>query len=145
MMKRNADGIRGPHRGGRGRRTLTFEDLDGKRFGLYGVDGNCFRLRQAGGVPFTCEAVEDPNDGYRSCLEKLRLVPPEEAKKLVFFHAPVATVAARKSNTCDDHTTADAHDDMLEFVDDEGHVWLRVGTHHDGYYPCFVFSYSPRE
>lgn len=34
---------------------------------------------------------------------------------------------------------------VFEALEDDGHVWLRIGTDNtDDYYPSFVFFYQPR-
>lgn len=119
--------------------TVTFEDLVDTEVDLWGVDSNAFRVSEPGSQhTVTLEAMEDASDGYRSCLDRLRKVPPEEAGKLIFFGQPIARVTGRLSTS--------AHCDTLEFVDAKGHVWLELGTENvEDFYPCFVFRYSPAQ
>jgi hypothetical protein len=94
---------------------------------FYGVDSNCFKLNDT-----IYEAVEDPDDGYRSCMEELRVVA--EPDNLIFHSLPLANVLMQEED-----------EDIDLLVDaDTGHVWLRYGTDYsDSYYPCFVFEYTP--
>lgn len=80
-------------------------------------------------------AVEDPNDGYRSSMEKLFV--SDEPMKNVF---PACRVLARKKGRSDYH-----ENDTLEFIDTvTGKVVLEVGTdNHDDYYPNWVASFTP--
>ena len=113
---------------------VTFEGLVGEVFNFYGVDGNCFKLD---GNVF--EAIEDPDDGYRSFLDEVRLIPHEEceARGLVFFRSPIARVEVVESDVLDGHELIDRSD---------SHVWLVIGTdHYDQWYPQSVFHYTPKE
>ncbi len=111
-----------------------FDSIIGKTCSFYGVDGNRFRVG-IGRRRQTFEAIEDPDDGYRSSLDKIATV--DESPGGTFFRTSVATVVPRR-------------DDLVSFrgwslVDaTTGHVWLRVGTDDaDDYYPCFTVDYQP--
>lgn len=94
-----------------------------------GVCDTCFKLA---GIVF--EAVEDPNDGYRSYLETIQV---RSEANLTFSRIPFAKVQVK--NWSDGSFTGYA------LVDRGGHVWLKVGTDNtDDYYPCFTFSYDPK-
>jgi len=102
------------------------DHLHGKRFGFYGVDGNCFKLGRD-----VYEAIEDEDDGYRSYLNSIEKVDFDG----IFFKQPLGTIEVKMT------------DDWyyLEDVKD-GHIWLRVGTDDtDDYYPYFVFDYQPKK
>lgn len=105
-------------------------------FKFYGVDGNLFKLGKD-----VFEAVEDPSDGYRSCMEEVKgpIVVELMEKKPIFFKTYVDTVSIRPVD--------DGSFDGFELVstDGNGHVWLRFGTDScDDYYPCFTFTYTPK-
>ena len=103
-------------------------------FGLHGVDNNHFML-SVPGEKVIFEAVEDPDDGYRSCLECVKI--SDLPDKLIFFDQPITFVKFRISG--------DSSIDGFEFYDKDGWIWLRVGTdHQDAYYPVFTFEYSPQ-
>lgn len=95
-------------------------------FEFYGVNLNKFKL---GTIVF--EAIEDPNDGYRSYLESVEL----SSSPAIFSKRPLAIV------------TVKTYEDGFTLVDQKtNHVWLSVYTDAlDDYYPYFTFSYSPDE
>lgn len=108
-----------------------FEKLVGQEFAFYGVDGTAFKLGDK-----VWKATEDDSDGYRSYLSSLLVTDP---RGLIFFGSPIATVRV------EDTTQPDTGGFQLVDIAD-GHVWLRVGTdYHDDYYPCFMFTYTPRK
>ena len=128
---------------------MSWTDLIGKSFDLYGADAGFFRIGDADGVR-TFEAVEDESDGYRSCLGELREVTdPAELAKLVFFERPIAraTVAAATAASWghEDAGYLDGDMDGVDFIDEDGHCWLSVGTDNaDSYYPSYVFTWTPK-
>lgn len=106
-------------------------------FGFHGVDNNAFKLS----LPerdIIIEAIEDPDDGYKSLLECVVERPPIVGNNRVFFNVPIVFVKFR---------------DIEEYgfkgfvlYDRDDHVWLKVGTEdYDDYYPMFIFRYSPPE
>ena len=111
-------------------RRKIMDDLQGKKFGFYGVDNNCFKLGRK-----VYEAIENEDDGYRSFLESVEVVADEG----IFFDRPLGYVEVKCSgprNYFDGYLLVDVKD---------GHVWLRVGTDKcDDYYPYFVFDYQPK-
>ena len=116
--------------------TLTkLQDFVGKSFEFYGAHSNRFQL---GDVVY--EAVEDEQDGYRSCLQEVR----ESNDYSGFFDQPLAQVTGRVGDVANiKHRYEDK--DTIEFVDSIGHVWLEVGTIDvNDYYPCFCFNYCPK-
>ncbi len=101
-----------------------------KIYGFYGVDNNRFKLDKK-----AFEAVEDPDDGYRSCL---RDVVQVQLGNNIFFKRRLDDVAV--------WAVEDGYFEGFELVSvKDGHVWLRFGTDNIGdYYPGFVFDYYPR-
>lgn len=120
---------------------FVFNMLIDQVFDFYGVDNNCFCIGM-NGTRMVIEAVEDENDGYRSCLGCFRT---SEVSK-IFFRNPIARVKLTNYHRSgNEFGYGDV--DAWQLVDVEsGHVWLTVGTDHgDGYYPNFVFHYSVDE
>jgi len=96
-------------------------------------DCNMIRFRLDGKV-YT--AIEDPDDGYRSCLGSL-ILSPDAVMKNVF---PPIRVTARKK------AEGRYQNDTLEFIDAiTGKVVMEVGTDDtDDYYPSFVGYFLPQ-
>lgn len=97
---------------------------------FFGAHTNCFKI---GDLVF--EAVEDPDDGYRSMLDEVRLVETPFG----FFSQPL-----------DEIEVVSVEDSVFLGYElrstRDGHVWLRVGTDEiNSYYPMFIFEYRPRE
>lgn len=116
---------------------MTFEELAqlGKQLKFYGMDNNYFKLGDE-----IYQAIEDPDDGYRSYLSEIKPTTEEEAEQnLIFFQNAVDTV--KIVNVGDTSFTG------YEIVAvEDGHVWLRVGTdNNDDYYPSCCINYRPRE
>lgn len=116
-----------------------FLSMVGYVYEFYGVDNNTFCIG-INGKRCAFEALEDPDDGYRSYLDSVVV----SLKKHIFFQTPIANVrleAAPGKRT--DHSWSFIGWRFID-VDDE-HVWLLVGTDNsDDYYPCFIFEYSPK-
>lgn len=95
-------------------------------------DANVIRFRLDGKV-YT--AVEDPDDGYRSSMERLYIA--DDPIKNVF---PPCKVLVRKKAD-----EAYGSNDTLEMLDVvTGKVVLEVGTDNsDDYYPSFVAAFHP--
>jgi hypothetical protein len=95
---------------------------------FYGVFNNCFKL---GSLVF--EALEDPDDGYRSYLKSIKVVKSDA----IFSKRPLAFVQIRSlENSYSDGYTL--------YSPDTDHTWLKVTTDNiDDYYPYFVFEYTP--
>ena len=111
----------------------TFELLEGKTFYFYGVVNNMFKLDE-----LVFEALEDPDDGYRSSLGAILV---REDTKL-FHRLPIAKVIVDGINNGSmDKGGIDGH--VLRDVD-TNHIWLKIGTGDtDDYYPYFAFNYTP--
>ncbi|HEX8106677.1 MAG TPA: hypothetical protein VF516_03065 [Kofleriaceae bacterium] len=108
------------------------ETIQVKKWSDYLEDANVIRFRLDGKV-YT--AVEDPSDGYRSCMDKL--FESTDAMRNTF--APVK-VLCRINERGEYHAN-----DTLEFIDCvTGKTVLRVGTDNsDDYYPWFVAEWMP--
>ena len=102
---------------------------DGEYYNFYGVHDNCFKL---GSVVF--DAIEDPDDGYRSYLQSIPITDP---KDLIFSTLPIVDVRVEMDLNFEE-------DGFFKLVDVNNHTWLTIGTDHtDEYYPWFVFDYTP--
>lgn len=82
------------------------------------------------------EAVEGPDDGYRSYLKELRKT--EKPPKNTFF--PVSVIAAMRGGT-----EAGFDDIILQFINTEnGKCVMEFGTSNaSDYYPGFVAEFHP--
>lgn len=80
----------------------------------------------------TYMAVEDPDDGYRSCCRELEIVDGECRMSL-----PNILVECKMRDK--------VHDDILEFYDiSNNQMFMAVGTGDTtDYYPYFMFEYTP--
>lgn len=109
---------------------MQFEDMIGGTHKFYGVDNNCFKIGF-----HTFEAVEDPDDGWRSFMKCVEIKIDRE---LIFFGHSLATVRIDRL----DHPDVEIY--TLIDVDD-GHLWLAFGTNQtDEWYPYFMFDYYPK-
>jgi hypothetical protein len=92
-------------------------------FEFYGVYNNKFKLGET-----VFEALEDPDDGYRSYLSSIELIN----YKGIFSKRPFALVKVQE------------YEDGIRLIDDNtGHVWLKIYTDNsDDYYPLFKFEYA---
>jgi len=105
---------------------MILEDIleENTLYSFYGVFSNEFKL---GSIVF--EALEDPNDGYRSYLDSVPMIKSSST----FSSKPLVNVYY-----C-------ASEDLIYLKDETGHTWLTIGTDHsDNYYPFFIFDYTPR-
>jgi hypothetical protein len=106
---------------------------------FYGVDSHCFKLNN-----YVFEAVEDPDDGYRSCMAEIQM--KDNIDNLIFFGTPIGRVrveeCSRETNYADGIRCLDGY----KLVDiEDGHVWLRFGTDEsESYYPSFFFNYQTK-
>lgn len=110
---------------------MDFRELieSGIEYEFYGVHNNYFKLGEC-----IFEAIEDPDDGYRSYLQSIPLLDNREIERLnkYFFKFPLALVEVTKD------------EDFTYLVDKNNHFWLTIGTDNtDDYYPYFVFTYEP--
>lgn len=117
-----------------GEHVLDGVDLLNERVKIYGEnfeDASVIRFR-LDGVVYT--AIEDPDDGYRSSMEKIYA----EKGEIKNAFPPVKITARKKP---DDGQT----NDTLELIDAvTGKVIVEVGTDNtDDYYPYFVSAFWP--
>ena len=108
---------------------MIFSDTIGNEYLFYGCDNHRFKIDE-----MVFEAIEDPDDGWRSCLGSIEVV---KGGTDVFYREPLAIIKVVESS--------DSYQDTYKLVEDDGHVWLEFGTdRQDDYYPSFVFSYTPK-
>ena len=114
---------------------MEFEEyIKGREFDFYGVCNNEFKLDDD-----VWEAVEDPDDGYRSYMDSVQ----KKESDGIFFGKPLARV---KIVPTDGLGGYEGSGDGFSVVDADGHKWLEFGTDtSEDYYPCFVFTYCPKE
>lgn len=120
----------------KGRHVLSGVDFSEEEFKDYCGDlenSNVCRFRLDGVV---YSAVEDPVDGYRSCMRDLFVSESGQMKNTFPDHEVVGR-----------YIDKDGYDqcDILELIDVEtGNVVLRIGTEStDDYYPYFVAEFVP--
>ena len=116
---------------------VDFSIESAKKWDEYYFEEDCqvcrFRLD---GVVYM--AVEDPEDGYRSCMREL-FIDESAVMKNTF---PPVDVVATHINEMSDYEAAD----ILRIVstDKDGGIILEVGTGNTGdYYPFFVADFRP--
>ena len=127
---------------------MELKDLIGKHI-LTGVDLYNKDIKEEYGSGFescncisfvlddiTYTAIEDPEDGYRSCMREIKV-----SKYKVKNIFPEVEVLVRDMGDEKYHT----HNDALEFIDiKNGKVILTVGTENtDDYYPYFTSEFVP--
>ena len=100
----------------------SFEDCEVMRFRLDGI---------------VYTALEDPSDGYRSCMEDLSIEDQSEMKNVF---PPIDVVAIYR-----DKGDWSEKDDVLELIDVKtGKTVVSVGTcNFYEYYPSFVANFNP--
>lgn len=103
---------------------------------FFGVDNHLFKLGDA-----VYEAVEDPDDGYRSYLGSIEV----RGEDGIFFGRPIDTVVVHEFER-GGGLYSDSPDVGYELKSTtDGHVWLRFGTANtQDYYPWFLWEYQPR-
>lgn len=122
-----------------GKHTLDAVDFGiGKIKDSYGAeyeDAQTISFRLDGKVYI---AIEDPIDGYRSCMKGLK-VSYRKLMKNTFF--PIEVVGVYRERSRNGYDSAK----VLELIATiNGKLILEVGTEHsDDYYPCFVAHFSP--
>ena len=98
-------------------------------------DSNVMSFR-LDGIVYT--AIENPIDGYRSCMRKLSA---EDGVDIDNVFAPVEVIARHRRKG--EHNSEE--DDVLEVLDAKtGKAVIEVGTDYmDDYYPYFVAAFDP--
>ena len=117
-----------------------FASLDGAVLDYYGADDaeHEFRVDE-----IIFKVLEDPNDGYRSCLGVIEYGNQSSA---IFFRKPIAKVRIETYDALSrDEDEWSGACQGYRFIDVQtGHVWLEFGTDNtDDYYPYFVFRHTP--
>lgn len=114
-----------------------FKSLVGADVAYYGADGaeHSFNVDN-----IVFKVLEDPNDGYRSCLG---VIEYGEQNNSIFFRSPIARVRIEMFHESTEYGHENEGYRLIDIED--GHVWLEFGTnHYDDYYPMFVFSHFPK-
>ncbi len=120
-----------------GKHILTGVDLWNKKvkesYGDYYEDCECVSF-VLDGVTYT--AIEDPEDGYRSCMSEIGISKNDVVKNIF---PPVEVLVREMSD--DDYEENEA----IEFIDTQnGKIILTVGTKNiNDYYPYFVSEFVP--
>jgi len=126
--------------------TVDLNHFVGKQFTLTAVDSSKLYLvrysADSGGLAFTLDgvtyaAVENPDDGYRSSMDRIAILPSgiEMATPI-----PPHVVVGRKQTHCEYGAA-----ECVELIDVEtGKTVIRFGTDNsDDYYPSFVGEFDP--
>ncbi len=116
--------------------------LTGVDFGVIPPNKKDYQYESSNTMTFVLDgraycAIEDPSDGYRSCLRDITEVPMEMVKNTF---APCKVLARHRTQGRYSGT-----DDILECLDVvTGKTVLEVGTDNaDDYYPSYVANFSP--
>jgi len=117
------------------------QSLIGKEFFFYGVFQNQFKIDD-----LILEALEDPNDGYRSTLGLIQHTTKTNGYKH-FHKKPIAYVEVEEISGdlkgFNDYVYSDFEGFALRDTRTNTYI-LAVGTSDVGdYYPAFVFNYNP--
>jgi len=115
-----------------------FQNLTGLELDYYGADAGDHTFK-VDDIVF--KVLEDPNDGYRSCLGTIDYTDEHNS---IFFRTPVARVRIETYEGRNrEYSQGDQGYQLVDITD--GHVWLEFGTDNtDDYYPCFVFRHMPK-
>lgn len=104
-----------------------------------GIEVGCNKDDDAQYVKFTLDgvtylAIEDPDDGYRSFMQELRIV--SEPRKVALPNVNVMC-----------HYSGESDSDILEFYEcATKNLIMRIGTDEiDNYYPYCVMEYYPEK
>jgi len=84
------------------------------------------------------KGIEDPIDGYRSCMNQL-IICPRKTEKIINMFEPINVICKMRK---DDSSNCS---EILEILDAQnGEIILSVGTEYtDTYYPCFIAEWTP--
>lgn len=114
-----------------GKHILSGVEIGIGTFKIWGEDEQCNFIKfTLDGVTYT--AIENPEDGYRSCMERLTIATYPCKTEI-----PDTEVVGRMD--------PDNKDTLITFIDcNTGKDVLCVGTDYsDSYYPSFVYSWFP--
>jgi hypothetical protein len=116
-------------------------ELSGVDYGIIPRSADSHLYEDSGTLTFVLDnkaycAIEDPSDGYRSCMQDIVEVPVDRVKNR-FTPVPVmATHLTKKRGDCDILVLTDLNATV---------VYLEVGTDNtDDYYPSFVWYFDPK-
>jgi hypothetical protein len=106
-------------------------------YGEYFEDCSIIRFRLDGII---YEAIEDPNDGYRSSMREIRAYVGPMVNKF----PPISVIARMKPNGSE--YGGSQENETLQLIDKStGRVILEAGTDNtDDYYPYFVSYFDPK-
>lgn len=120
-----------------------FAALEGMDLEYFGCDSAAYEFKLD---DIIFKVLEDPDDGYRSCLGVIEYGDQSDA---IFFRHSLGKV---RIETYSDETEEAGWRDSIKregyrLVDvSDGHVWLEFGTDNtDDYYPYFVFRHTPKQ
>jgi len=128
---------------------IEMESLVGKHL-LSGVDESKMSVNTYGDIFEDCQcinfvldgvtytAIEDPDDGYRSQMDKIVVGDT----KVTNVFAPVEVLVSYRDKT---EGSYPGECEILDFTDTKnGKRVMEIGTDNcDDYYPCFVASWMP--
>lgn len=127
-----------------------FLSLVGMELDYYGCDqgDNTFKVDE-----IVFKVLEDPDDGYRSCLGTLDYTKAHRDRPTsIFYRQPFAKVKIiafreHEGDEEDEYGPNDGDKYGYRLIDvEDGHCWLEFGTnHYDSYYPFFIFTHIPKE
>ena len=121
-----------------------FSALEGMIMSYYGADTSSHEFKLD---DIIFRVLEDPNDGYRSCLGVIEYGDQSNA---IFFKRPLASVRvvefdeenSELYNRFEHNVRAQGYR-LVDVTD--GHVWVEFCTsNYDDYYPCFIFRHNPK-
>ena len=124
---------------------MELQDLIGKHK-LSGVDFSTETIKEEGWYEENCQvvnfvldgktytAIEDPEDGYRSCMREIKV----SNRRVGNMFEPIDVVGKMKA-------AGTYTNDTIEFIDViTGKVVLEIGTDNwDDYYPYWVANFQP--
>ena len=116
-----------------------FAALKGMTLEYFGADDSAHEFK-VDGIIF--KVLEDPSDGYRSCLG---VIEYGEESNSIFFRKALARVRIETYEGRNvDYSSGDQGYQLVDISDD--HIWLEFGTDNtDDYYPMFIFRHTPKE
>ncbi len=126
-----------------------FLSLVGIELDYYGCDqsDNTFMVDK-----IVFKVLEDPDDGYRSCLGTMDYTKLHRDRPTsIFYKQPITKVKivafSEDEGDEEDKYGNDGEKYGYRLIDvEDDHCWLEFGTnHYDSYYPFFIFTHTPKE
>lgn len=118
--------------------------LSGCEYGTFKINDSNYYHEDANTIDFILDgrkisAIEDPSDGYRSCM--MDLIENRKGLEITNTFTPIRVIGAFRE---DDNDCAEIND-VIDFTDCiSGKIVLSVGTGNtDDYYPYFVGDFNP--